>query len=53
MDEGSKSKWQNAISVTMTNELGHTDVQILLWKDERFVFMGHEFNKDGVKSLIN
>lgn len=52
MDEGSKRKWKNGIAVTYTNELGHTTVDLLDWKDERFLYMGHQFTADGVTLLI-
>jgi hypothetical protein len=51
-DQVSKMKWENAITVSYTDELAHTHVEILHWKNDRFIFMGHEFTAKGVKSLF-
>lgn len=52
-DQATRARWEQGISVSFTDETGHTHVDLLHWKNERFIYMGHEFTKSGVKSLFN
>jgi hypothetical protein len=52
MPEDMKRKWQNGFAVTYTDNQGETYVDLLQWKNKKFIYMGHEFTSEGVKPLL-
>lgn len=52
-DQATRTRWEQGLSVTFTDELGHTHVDLLHWKNERFIYMGHQFTEKGITSLFN